>query len=68
MGQVGDVVETLTCHLHFSGVQRLPQSLLSKVSVQIQPHPGPAVLGHKVPLICPKVYWLQRQLKGNSNE
>lgn len=57
MGKLGDVVQALSGFLHFFGVQRLPQSLLGQMSVQLQPHPGLAVLGQEVPFIGPEVNW-----------
>lgn len=57
MGKLSDVIQALFGFLHLLGVQRLPQSLLGQMSVQLQPHPGLAVLGQEVPFICPEVNW-----------
>lgn len=55
MRKRSDVVETLSGLLHLLGVQRLPQSLLGQMSVQLQPHPALAVLGQEVPFKRPEV-------------
>lgn len=55
MRKLSDVVETLSGLLNLLGVQRLPQSLLGQMSVQLQPHPALAVLGQEVPFKRPEV-------------
>lgn len=57
VGKLSDVGEALPGFLHLLGVQRLPQSLLGQMSVQLQPHPGLAVLAQEVPFIRPEVNW-----------
>lgn len=64
MSELCDLVQPLPGLLHLLGVERLPQSLLGQMSVQLQPHPGLAVLGEKVPLVSPEVNWESREEKG----
>lgn len=61
MGKLSDAVEALPGLLHFLGVQRLPQGLLGQMCVQLQPHPGLAVLAQKVPVIRPEMNWGQEK-------
>lgn len=63
MGKLSDVVEALSGLLHLLGVQRLSQSLLGQMSVQLQPHPGLAVLAQEVPFIRPEVNWRRQKNK-----
>lgn len=51
------MVQALAGLLHLLGVQRLPQSLLGQMGVQLQPHPGLAVLGQEVAFVGPEVNW-----------
>jgi len=57
VGKLRDVVQALSGHLHLIVVQRLPQSLLGQMRVQLQLHPGLAVLGKEVAFVGPEVNW-----------
>lgn len=69
MEKVSEMAQALAGFLHFLGVQRLPQCLLGQMGVQLHPHPGLAVLGQKVPFVCPEMNWMMSQsIKGKDKQ
>lgn len=68
MGKLTDVVEALPGFLHLLGIQGLPKSLLGQMSVQLQLHPGLAVLTQEVAFVRPEMNWRMTERQMASSE